>query len=59
MNVSFKYESLTSQYLKTLFPNCSYSFNEMSDNFLKTFYEPLQVKKLAFNLNKHFDSTQL
>lgn len=59
MNVSFKYESLTSKYLQTVFPNCSYSFNEMNDMFLKTFDKPLPVKKLALNLNKKFDSTQL
>lgn len=55
MNVSFKYESLTSQYLQSVFPNCSYSFNVMDDIFLKNFDKPLPVKKLALNLNKKFD----
>ena len=57
MNVSFKYESLTSNYLQTIFPNCSYSFNVMNDLFLKTFDKPLPVKKVALDLNKQFDST--
>ena len=41
--VSFKYQSPSSYDLQSVFPNCSYSFNFMSDRCLQTFIVPLPV----------------
>lgn len=51
-NVSFKYQSPSTYDLQDVFPHCSYSFNFMSDRCLKTFIEPLPVKKMALNLDE-------